>query len=138
MLFVLDCSISISWCLVDENNTYANQILDRMTEDHAIVPQIWSLEIANTFLVAERRGRMTSEQTKVALSLLQTLPIEVDPYTDTQALSATLELARHQGIAAYDAAYLELALRRNLALATNDRKLTEAAYRAGVNLLEIK
>lgn len=71
MLFVLDCSISISWCLVDENNIYANQILDRMTEDHAIVPQIWSLEIANTFLVAERRGRMTSEQTKVALGFLR-------------------------------------------------------------------
>lgn len=57
MQFVLDCSISISWCLVDEDNSYANQILERMTQNQAIVPQIWSLEMANTFLVAERRGR---------------------------------------------------------------------------------
>jgi hypothetical protein len=57
MQFVLDCSISISWYLVDEDNSYANQILERMTQNQAIVPQIWSLEMANTFLVAERRGR---------------------------------------------------------------------------------
>ncbi|MDJ0660456.1 MAG: type II toxin-antitoxin system VapC family toxin [Crocosphaera sp.] len=61
--FVLDCSISISWCLVDEDDDYANSILALMTDATAFVPEIWSLEVVNTLLVAERRNRMTIEQT---------------------------------------------------------------------------
>jgi predicted nucleic acid-binding protein len=118
--FVLDCSISISWCLVDEDDDYANAVLNLMPEATAFVPEIWSLEIANTLLVAERRKRLTVEQTQEAINLLESLSISLDSLTSAQALKETLILGREQGLASYDAAYLELALRCNLPLATND------------------
>jgi predicted nucleic acid-binding protein len=133
--FVLDCSISISWCLVDEDDDYANAVLDLMPEATAFVPEIWSLEIANTLLVAERRKRLTVEQTQEAINLLESLSISLDSLTSAQALKQTLILGREQGLASYDAAYLELALRRNLPLATNDVRLLEAANRCHVSLL---
>ena len=135
MQFVLDCSVAISWCLVDENNDYANSILATMVDSEAFVPGIWSLEIANTLVVAERRNRMTKEQSEEAINLLQSLLIQVDIATDTNALDATLKLARQEGLSAYDAAYLELALRLKLPLATLDNRLAEAAIRCGVSLI---
>ncbi|BAZ84270.1 type II toxin-antitoxin system VapC family toxin [Dolichospermum compactum] len=135
MQFVLDCSVAISWCLVDENNDYANSILAMMVDSEAFVPAIWSLEIANTLVVAERRNRMTKEQSQEAINLLQSLLIKVDIATDTNALDSTLKLARREGLAAYDAAYLELALRLQLPLATLDNRLAEAAVRRGVSLI---
>lgn len=133
MQFVLDCSVAISWCLVDENNDYANSILAMMVDYEAFVPGIWSLEIANTLVVAERRNRMTKEQSEEAINLLQSLLIQVDMATDTNALDSTLKLARQEGLA--DAAYLELALRLKLPLATLDNRLAEAAIRCGVSLI---
>jgi predicted nucleic acid-binding protein len=133
MQFVLDCSVAISWCLVDENNDYANAILAMMPDAEAFVPGIWSLEIANVLLVAERRNRMTHEQSEIAIALLQSLLIQVDIATATNALDATLTLGRQEGLAAYDAAYLELALRLGLPLATIDTRLREAAIRCGVD-----
>ncbi|AFZ27491.1 putative nucleic acid-binding protein, contains PIN domain [Cylindrospermum stagnale PCC 7417] len=134
MQFVLDCSVAISWCLVDENNDYANAILAIIPDSEAFVPGIWSLEIANTLVVAERRNRMTKGQSEQAIVLLQSLLIQVDTATDTKALDATLNLARQEGLAAYDAAYLELALRLQLPLATLDTRLAEAATRCGISL----
>ncbi len=135
MQFVLDCSVAISWCLVDENNSTANAILAIMPDAEAFVPGIWSLEIANVLLVAERRNRMTQEQSEEAIALLQSLLIQVDTATDANALGATLTLGRQEGLAAYDAAYLELALRLGLPLATIDQRLAEAATRCGVDLV---
>lgn len=137
MQFVLDCSIAISWCLVDENNDYANDILAMMQNCEAYVPAIWSLEVANTLLVAERRNRMTQEQSQLAIVLLQSLLIHVDEATDSQALSSTLTLGRQESLAAYDAAYLELAIRLKLPIATIDRRLAEAANRCGVGLVMV-
>ncbi|MEH1863716.1 MAG: type II toxin-antitoxin system VapC family toxin [Nostoc sp.] len=137
MQFVLDCSVAISWCLVDENNGYANDILAMMPDSEAFVPGIWSLEIANTLVVAERRNRMTKKQSEQAIALLQSLLIQVDLFTDAKALDATLNLARQEGLAAYDAAYLELALRLQLPLATLDIRLAEAATRCGVGLVVV-
>ncbi len=137
MQFVLDCSVAISWCLVDENNDYANAILAIMPDCEAFVPGIWSLEIANVLLVAERRNRMTQEQSEEAIGLLQSLLIQVDTDTDANALGATLALGRTVGLAAYDAAYLELALRLGLPLATLDTRLAEAARRCGVELVVV-
>lgn len=77
--------------------------------------------------VALRRNRMTIEQSELAIALLQSLLIRVDEATDSNALSSTLVLGRQEGIAAYDAAYLELALRLELPLATLDTRLAEAA-----------
>jgi predicted nucleic acid-binding protein len=135
MQFVLDCSVAISWCLVDENNDYANSILAMMVDSEAFVPGIWSLEIANTLVVAERRNRMTKEQSEEAINLLRSLLIKVDMATEINALDSTLNLARQEGLAAYDAAYLELALRLKLPLATLDNRLAEAAIRCGVTLV---
>ena len=137
MQFVLDCSVAISWCLVDENNGYANAILAMMPDSEAFVPGIWSLEIANTLVVAERRNRITQEQSEQAIALLHSLLIQVDLVTDAKALDATLKLARQEGLAAYDAAYLELALRLQLPLATLDTQLAEAATRCGVGLVVV-
>jgi predicted nucleic acid-binding protein len=137
MQFVLDCSVAISWCLVDENDEYANAILAMMPDCEAYVPGIWSLEIANTLLVAERRNRMTAEQSELAIDLLQSLLIYVDKDTDKNALSSTLVLGRQEGIAAYDAAYLELALRLGLPIATLDNRLAEGATRCGVELVVV-
>lgn len=137
MQFVLDCSVAISWCLVDENNDYANGILAMMPDAEAFVPGIWSLEIANVLLVAERRNRMTIEQSLEAIALLQSLLIQVDTATDANALDATLMLGRQEGLAAYDAAYLELALRLGLPLATIDTRLAQAAARCGVDLVVV-
>ncbi|MCC5610717.1 type II toxin-antitoxin system VapC family toxin [Nostoc sp. CHAB 5834] len=137
MQFVLDCSVAISWCLVDENDDYANAILAMMPDSEAFVPGIWSLEIANTLVVAERRNRITQEQSEQAIALLQSLLIQVDLVTDAKALDATLKLARQQGLAAYDAAYLELALRLQLPLATLDTRLAEATTRCGVGFVVV-
>ncbi|QHG18655.1 type II toxin-antitoxin system VapC family toxin [Nostoc sp. ATCC 53789] len=137
MQFVLDCSVAISWCLVDENNGYANDILAMMPDSEAFVPGIWSLEIANTLVVAERRNRMTKKQSEQAIALLQSLLIQVDLFTDAKALDATLNLARQEALASYDAAYLELALRLQLPLATLDIRLAEAATRCCVGLVVV-
>ncbi|MCC5602626.1 type II toxin-antitoxin system VapC family toxin [Nostoc favosum] len=137
MQFVLDCSVAISWCLVDENDDYANAILAMMPDSEAFVPGIWSLEIANTLVVAERRNRMTKKQSEQAIALLQSLLIQVDLVTDAKALDTTLKLARQESLAAYDAAYLELALRLQLPLATLDTRLAEAATRCSVGFVVV-
>ena len=133
--FVLDCSLAISWCLVDEDNDHANAVLNLMPNAEAFVPEIWSLEIANTLLVAERRKRMTVEQTQEAIDFLQSLLITIDSLTSSQALGTTLRLGREQGLASYDAAYLELALRLDLPLATIDNPLIKAALSCQAKLL---
>lgn len=135
--FVLDCSISISWCLLDEDDDYANSILALMKDATAFVSEIWSLEVVNTLLVAERRNRMTIEQSEKAINLLESLPIMIDSLTSSQAFKRTLILGRQQGLASYDAAYLELALRKGLPLATNDNRLIEAANYYQVRLMEV-
>ena len=134
--FVLDCSVAISWCLVDENNDYANAVLALMPNAEAFVPEIFTLEIANTLLVSERRNRMTLAQTKSAINLIQSLPISIDSQTSIKALDATLTLGREQGLASYDAAYLELAIRLGLPLVTLDEKLAKAARSCSVVLLD--
>ena len=131
--FVLDCSVGISWCITDEFNAYANAVsllIGGQTE--MVVPSIWWLEIVNVLVVSEWRGRITSEETAEALSMLRSLPIVVDANTVQQSTGATLELARQYRLAAYDAAYLELALREELPLATIDNRLAEAARDCGV------
>ena len=90
---------------MDENNDYANAILIMMPDCEAFVPGIWSLEIANVLLVAERRNRQIQQQSEQAIALLQSLLIQVDSATNANALGATLALGRQEGLAAYDVAY---------------------------------
>lgn len=133
--FVLDCSVAISWCMPDENNDEAEVILELLAEaSEAVVPSIWWLEIVNVLLVAQRRGRMTQDNADEALARLRALRIIVDTNTTQQSIDATFELARLYNLAAYDAAYLELAIRESLLLATIDNKLAEAARQCNILL----
>jgi predicted nucleic acid-binding protein len=132
--FVLDCSVAMSWCFDDENNTYADQVLESLLTVKAIVPTLWPLEVANVLVVAERRKRLTEAQMIRAIALLQALPIGVDETTAQRALGATLTLAREHNLSAYDAAYLELAMREGLSLATVDAKLIQVISYCGVEL----
>lgn len=131
---VLDCSVVMAWCFEDEASRYADRVLAHLEAGEAFVPTIWSLEVANALLVAERRKRMAETDTGRFVALLGGLPIAVDSDTPTQALGATMRLARNEKLSSYDAAYLELATRRGLPLATLDAKLKRAAKRlsAGV------
>jgi predicted nucleic acid-binding protein len=99
-----------------------------------VVPALWPLEVANTLVVGERRKRSTPAQAATWLSLLEAFPITVDAETAAHAWVETLALARAQDLSAYDAAYLELAMRRGLPLATLDEKLKKAATAVGVGL----
>ncbi len=134
MVFVLDCSITLTWFFEDEDNHYAMSVLDSLAETEAIVPAIWTLEVPNGLLMAERRGRLTTEKTDHAIELLKKLNIRVDAGED--GMQSLLSLARDLKLTAYDAAYLELAKRCRVPLATSDRALIEAARLSEVQLLD--
>jgi predicted nucleic acid-binding protein len=130
--FVLDYSVALAWCFPDEKAPAPQSILDSLTDAQAIVPSLWHLEVGNSLLVSERRGRSTQADTANWLKFLSALPIVVDGETVPRAWADVLGLARTHGLSAYDAAYLELALRRGLPLASLDSKLIAAAAIAGV------
>ncbi len=132
--FVLDRSITLAWFFEDESNAYADAVGDALVKASAVVPALWHLEVANALLVGERRKRTTEAKATQFLGLLQSLPISVDDATIGQAWGETLHLARGQNLSAYDAAYLELALRRGLPLATLDDRRKTAADAVGVSL----
>ena len=132
---VLDASIAMSWCFPDEENPYARTVLRKLREGEAVVPSIWPLEIANALVVSERRGRLKFGEDSEFLTLVQGLEIEIDAQTSAQAFGETLSLARRHALSAYDAAFLELALREGLPLATLDSALRKAARKTGVPLL---
>jgi len=131
--FVLDCSVALSWCFEDESDPYADRVLDSLQETSAIVPQLWTLEVTNVLLVAERRFRITRAQTGRLVALLQALPINTDEQTAIRALESILAIGRMEMLSAYDASYLELAIREGLPLATLDRQLAQAASNCGVS-----
>ena len=97
----------------------------------------WPLEVDNALLMGERRKRSTEADTIKWTGILASLPIAIDGETNSHAWSDTLSLARGHHLSAYDAAYLELAIRRGLPLATIDGKLRTAAQAVGVALLEV-
>ncbi len=132
--FILDNSVAMVWGFDDEADSYAESLLELMPTAKAYVPSLWPLEVANVLLVGERRKRITPADTSKFLSLLRTFPIAVDDETTVRAWGDTLNLARSQGLSVYDAAYLELAMRRGLPLATLDDKLKAASLAVGVAL----
>jgi predicted nucleic acid-binding protein len=131
---VIDSSVAIAWCFPDEQDDYSQSVLDALSSERAIVPGLWQLEVANTLLVGERRQRSTQVNTGTWLGFLASLPITADEETAAHAFGDTLSLAREHNLSAYDAAYLELAMRRRLPLATLDDKLKAAARLVGVPL----
>jgi predicted nucleic acid-binding protein len=135
MRLVVDCSITMAWFL-DEGSRLADAVLSALERDEAIVPGIWPLETANSLAVGERKGRLTAAEVAQALDLIRGLSIAIDGETCPRALGETLSLARTQRLSAYDASYLELAMREGAELATADKALQEAAIRVGVKLFQ--
>lgn len=131
MPFVLDASITVCWLLDDEDHPHAAEALDRIRTDQALVPSLWWFEVRNTLLVNERRGRLTESDTLTFLGALRRLAIAVDPALNEDVLA----LGRRHRLTVYDAAYLELARRENLPLATLDQRLATAAQAEGVSLI---
>jgi len=130
--FVLEGSITLAWCFPHEKAPYPQAVLDSLASASALVPSLWHLEVANALLVGERRKRSTEADTVNWLGFLSALPITVDDETAARSWSDVLHLARAHHLSAYDAAYLELALRRGLPLASLDDKLKAAAAAIGV------
>jgi predicted nucleic acid-binding protein len=133
--FVIDASAALAWCFDDESTEATRALLDRFEHEHAEVPSLWHLEVANALAMAGRNGRITPARTSEFIALIGGLPIVVDEQTPSLALSTVLDLARSERLSAYDASYLELAMRRGVPLATKDTDLVKAAQRVGVTLL---
>jgi predicted nucleic acid-binding protein len=133
--FVLDNSVTMRWFFGDgapRELAYAGKVLDAMKMASAIVPVTWGLEVANVIARAEAKGLVTEARGGAFLEMLEGVDIEVDTATFEHALSDTLQLARRHRLSAYDASYLELALRQGVAIATLDEDLLKAAKKAGV------
>jgi len=134
---VIDASLTLSWYFEDERTPAADTLLDRVTSTGAVVPSLWRLETANGLQVAIRRKRIDVAFRDRALTHLTRLPITVDAETDAYAWTTTLQLADRFQLTLYDAAYLELAQRRALPLATLDSALRPAAEALGLTLLGV-
>jgi len=133
--FVLDCSVAIAWFFKDEASPQLYALQDQVKRNGAIVPMLWHLEIGNALLQSEKRGRVAVPELEVHIALLDSLPLETDGETCEHALHETLNFARAHKLTLYDAAYLELALRRKLPLATKDEALRAVALRLGIKIL---
>lgn len=131
MPFVLDASIAASWIFTDEASSDADAALERMRTDTAFVPSIWWFEIRNTLVMNERRGRVTEPDSEAFLHVLSLMPVVVDTAPNEKAV---LALARRHRLTVYDAAYLELAQREGVPLATLDQMLKKAAQAEGLSL----
>lgn len=132
MPFALDASIVLTWAFGDEQHPAADAALDRLAADDGVAPPLWWFEVRNALIAAERRQRLDPAGTAGFLRRLARLPIMLDRIPDE---AVVLDLARRYRLTVYDAAYLELALRRGVPLATADRELIGAAPRAGVELV---
>jgi len=135
MQWVVDASVALAWCFEDEKSDRTEALADRLQISPAVVPQTWRLEIANALLVAARRERLSIATRTQLLLALARLPVQVGSETSDRAFQETLALADAHQLTIYDAAYLELALRLAIPLATNDDALRRAAEAVGVELL---
>ena len=133
---VVDASIALAWCFPDETSDYADAVLVSLERKTILVPAIWGLEIANAVLVGERRKRLNQPEITQFTALLESLSFLQDVRPVANHVSDVLPLARKHGLSAYDAAYLELSLRRGAPLATLDEKLRKAAKLTGIKIFE--
>jgi predicted nucleic acid-binding protein len=133
--FVLDASIALAWCFADEATPAADALLDRLADEEAAAPALWRLEVANALAMAERRDRLSAAGLTRSVALLQRLTVALDAEGIDRAFHDLLELARSERLTVYDAAYLELALRLGVPLASKDAELRKSAARLGLALL---
>jgi predicted nucleic acid-binding protein len=134
--FVLDSSLTMAWCFEDEASPRTDEIQDWLTADaRAYVPTLWHSEIANVLWACERRKRITEADSVRFLAVLEALNITTDHQTEQHAGQRTIGLARQHGLSVYDAAYLELAMRLGLPLASKDETLRKVAQAVGLSIL---
>jgi predicted nucleic acid-binding protein len=133
--FVVDNSVALAWCFEDEHTQPIMDLLDRVAETGAVAPSLWPLEALNGLLMAERRRRLDTKRRQRLAGFLRGLPVKLDAETAEQAWTATARLAERYRLTLYDAAYLELAQRRKLPLATVDQDLIRAGKALGMTLL---
>ena len=135
--FVLDASVALSIIFEDEFSSYSDAVAEVMKRGRAVVPIIWPLEIANAILTAVRRGRIPGADAPLLIGTMDRLPVDIDRGIAPEFLArATLSLGIAHRVSAYDASYLELAMRRGLSLATQDERLLRAAAAAGIGILQ--
>ena len=134
MSVVADASVTTGWLLRDEQDPLSLEALSRVQSDGVVVPRHWLFEVANSLLVAERRGRLETGEITLLLGQLDSLSIQIDEACD---IDRALELAQEHELTVYDTVYLELAMRRELPLATLDGDLDHAAATAGVDVFSV-
>ncbi|MBH0176399.1 MAG: type II toxin-antitoxin system VapC family toxin [Nitrospira sp.] len=133
MHLVIDSSFALAWALPDESSTRADRFLGRLGEDDLLwVPALWWYEVANALMMAQRRRRISETDRLALIQLYEGLPIQADVQVTAHTIRQIQSLALSYRLSAYDAAYLELAMRKSLALATMDKALLQAARAAGV------
>ena len=137
---VLDNSVAMRWCFKDGSDSdlsYADKVLDRLADTIFLVPNLWHLESANVIARAQKRQWLTTEQMQQFLDLVLQLPLKVDLETAKKAMAETFNLASVHNLSVYDAAYLELALRHHVPLATLDLDLRKAASNVNVTIFNL-
>ena len=135
-MIALDCSVAISWMFEDEKTKFSEKVLESLVDgEQAVVPALWPLEIANVLLISERRKRLGPDDPAKCWEMLQKLSIEVETFSSLQTGRTAFVLARSYGLSSYDASYLELAMRREIPIATLDKNLAKAARSANIKVL---
>jgi predicted nucleic acid-binding protein len=134
---VLDCSATLAWIYPDETTEAIRRVFEVIGIDGCVVPTLWRLEVANGLTVALRRGRITPAFRAEALNVLKLVQVSIDTETDTHAWTTTLQLSDRFGLTIYDAAYLELAQRRSLPLASLDTALRDATRALGLSAIGV-
>ena len=135
---VLDTSITMAWCFDDETTPYTEALLNWCAAGNDIyVASVWPLEVTNVLLNAQRKGRITGQQVEEFLAVLSRLSIHIEEVLPERAFQDTRKLAQTHRLTSYDAAYLEVAIRRQLPLASLDDDLKKAAIATGVRLINL-
>lgn len=133
--FVVDNSVVMAWFFSDAAGEYADAVLEKLDSSRALCPAIWPLEVGNVLLVAERRKRLSEADSVRFLALLDELPLIVEQESPERMKKEIVALAREHGLSTYDASYLDLAMRKGLPIATQDKNLRRAAQKTQVPLL---
>jgi predicted nucleic acid-binding protein len=137
--FVLDNTVTMAWCFSDEATPFTEALLSRLSglTDSAIIPALWLYEVVNVTGLAVRKGRITEEKAQAFLESLADLPIEIEDPTRTRLFVSVRAVVGQYKLTAYDASYLELAIRHKLPIAALDKELVRAAGEADVALVQI-
>ena len=134
--FIIDCSSTISLFLPDEiNNDYTNKLYDSFKNNACVVPSLWCYELSNVLLSSKKRNRINDNQINEIVNLIYDLPVEIENINFCYIQNNIFNIANDNNLSAYDASYLELAIRFNCSLATLDKKLIDVAKKLNVSLI---